>query len=483
MTDSWKGSSGSDDDSGKTTFSGNTSTNNTMSKTTNCEVPVHAQAQTIVRVPFHKQLTEKASNGISLYKEFLGNHRFVLRLTEDALSRLVLYAPSRFVSHEDIDYDDDDYCMSGNTKRIQPEYLYALIHLWTLLNDSLYYGLGDGQGFTVRSDNNNIHTYPNDNGDDPEDSFQYTTAILRSILTILECLAPAIEVSAYTSFYSTNRRNHTNTVKSDSREWNVLKVMSILERIKFVCRLGLLTFYYKQRITEFSSNDDLITISGAGILQEGGLLEPGEKVTKESAERRRISKLLYVGKRTGRRSVRTNNGVDCDHRRYPAQHDKLSLQRLLERPQVKVLLLAAGEILHIYRPLYWTTSCRDSAKFRKADGSRIYREIKILLQSLAIDIFSRILSISGSRVKSAHGSTIATINISSGATNMELQRRKMRWFLYLLRAPIWDVFTNPASQFGGKVLSYVPFVGRPLARYLIDLLLYWKKWHFMLESP
>jgi hypothetical protein len=441
IMDSWQGS-GSDDDSEKTSFSGNTS-------------PIPPSEQSTQRRPLHEQILEKASNGISDYKIFLGKYRFALRLIEDSLSRLVLYAPSRFVSHEDIDDGS-----SVHSKKIQPESLYALIHLWTLLNDSLYYGLGDGQGLTVGSDNQSYQ-----NGD-PEGSSKYTH-ILRSVLTILECLAPAVEVSAYA---------RVPTQNSSSREFNVLKVMSHLERIKFICRLSLLGLHYMQYISNCSN--DIVTLSGAGILQEGGILEPGEKVTKESTERRRISKMLYVGKRTGRRTVRTSKS---DYENRSCLQDKtLALWRLLEMPQVKMLLLAAGEVLHIYRPLYWTTSCRDGAKLGEADGSRKYRGIISLVKSLAMDILSHILSESGSRVISSNGNT--TINISSDATKMELQRRKMRWFLYLLRSPIWDVFTNPVSQFGGKILGCVPFVGKLLARYVIDLLLYWKKWHFMLES-
>mmetsp|Transcript_17048 Transcript_17048/g.25683 ORF Transcript_17048/g.25683 Transcript_17048/m.25683 type:complete len:171 (+) Transcript_17048:622-1134(+) len=74
------------------------------------------------------------------------------------------------------------------------------------------------------------------------------------------------------------------------------------------------------------------------------------------------------------------------------------------------------------------------------------------------------------------------INIASESTTEELKRRKMKWTMYLLRSPIWDRVTHPLCASVGGAVGYVPLVGTPLVQYVMDLILYWQKWHFMQES-
>jgi len=175
--------------------------------------------------------------------------------------------------------------------------------------------------------------------------------------------------------------------------------------------------------------------------------------------------------------------------------------------------LLVGELLHIYRPLHWVKVCYDSESSRSQysypphnrttskDRTKHMKLMKSWILCLAMDIVSHKLSGMGTHVSTRDGSSggndnvggggsngdnvdvSIAIDVSSQTTKVELNRRKMRWILYLLRAPIWSFFTYPLTKTSSKALAFcVPLVGRPLATYLMDLLLYWQKWHFMLES-
>jgi hypothetical protein len=59
-------------------------------------------------------------------------------------------------------------------------------------------------------------------------------------------------------------------------------------------------------------------------------------------------------------------------------------------------------------------------------------------------------------------------------TQAEWKRRRMRLFLYLLRAPIWDRFTRGSAENVSAILDRIPLFGGLMQNYLWDWLYYWK---------
>ena len=66
----------------------------------------------------------------------------------------------------------------------------------------------------------------------------------------------------------------------------------------------------------------------------------------------------------------------------------------------------------------------------------------------------------------------------------ELEWRRSRYALYLLRSPIYDVVTRPIASFIARVVSMIPSMGlgQWAAEYVLDMMTYWHSNHFMLES-
>ena len=166
--------------------------------------------------------------------------------------------------------------------------------------------------------------------------------------------------------------------------------------------------------------------------------------------------------------------------------------------KTKLAALTAGELLHIYRPLYWTASERNHAahnshihQIGETGNARPSSERLAMLKSwmigLAMDVMSHRLTLAATGSSADNipfRSQMDNTNINvPPATAEELKRRKMRWMLYLLRCPLWDVLTRlVAGGLADLVSRFVPLLGRPLATYVMDLLVYWQRHHFIMEG-
>ena len=437
------------------------------------EMPLQQQ-HTSKRIGTHiSKLSHLPAAYLHRYRQFIQKYRFILRIFEDGLCRLVLYAPGRFVA-----YSEDD---SGHEKKkILPETLYALIHIFSLFNDTVYHGFGNGNGFTVGGLNEEC---------DGHQVSTHCVRVLRSILSIVECMAPSLEVSAYSKsrlkMKSNNGPGEENNKLASHHEshLNALLVSAKIEKIKFVCRMGLIVInYYKHVKSTRSSKGNAEPIgnsSSLGILQEGGLLEPDECITSESSENDRVKKLLYVGKRTGRKLIYQQNQNHIETSRFLC-NDKINLNHevksMLDSPRTKMALLGLGELLHVYRPVYFVKSCLLLTSTDPKDSRK--RMLKSWLISLCMDVLSHKLTKMSKTVQRGN----VVIDTSSDSTKEELYHRKMRWTLYLLRAPIWDMATYPLAEKLGAAGAYIPLIGKPLVQYIMDILCYWQRWHFMQEG-
>ena len=480
---------------------------------------------------------------IDKYQSFLQKHRFSLHLAEDVISRFVLYAPSRFRNNshhnhnnqEDVEGEESS-SSSHNPRHHQnymPETLYAFINLWSLINDALYYGLGNDNGLTVgtiRSNHNNCDTTNEDNNENnnmAKSRFWKTSnkkeqiiIILRSILSIIDCIAPALEVRAYN--YQRQKRD-SNNISNQKKYSNhaVLDVLTNIERIKFICRLAIVLLNYainydrQRQNPDIDVDNDMSYISAFGILKDGGLFELGcnDAISCEN-ETKRVKRMLYVGKRTGRNihynQVLTNHR-DNIHDMDKSDESNCSQSELyesavqwgksiMESPKTKIAFLVLGEFLHLLRPLYFIHASRHCEKlftFRNDNMSQKQKRnymLKTWIKSLLLDLISQksIQLANSVRKKNILSSPNSSggqqddskpmLDISSKGTKDELYHRKMRLMLYLLRSPMFDHVTLPVANAIGKVLNSIPLVGQPLTLYILDLLTYWQQWHFMMEK-
>lgn len=259
-----------------------------------------------------------------------------------------------------------------------------------------------------------------------------------------------------------------------------------VENLKFWCRLGLVALHHGQCIKNIQSlfvghNDKIMDIlSCMGILQNGGALEPDEDVTMTKYEMDRVKRLVYVGRRTGKQYGIMNHPRARDRMKvslltdYQERMTKI-WQRIPMPPRGKVVMILLGELLHIYRPLFFVKSMLKNEEHDLS--SRKKNMLHTWVRSLLMDIVSQILIRWGKTIQRNSYS----IDISSESTKTELYHRKMKWTLYLLRAPVWDLLTHPLLTKVGNVMDYIPLVGTPLMRYIMDLVTYWERWHFMLE--
>ena len=500
------------------------------------------------------QTAQKLSGGLPIpksvdeYRALLRRNATAVHLAEDVLSRLLLYAPSR-LAH--VDDDETAPSLSIGSALLNAESLYALLNLWQLTNDVVLHGPGDGTGMTVGTaqeasagfglarDSNQDDakvaesSLRRDWGEvstlDSDVSFRsmlarilprcvqdVTSAAdpaklllgLRTILSVVECIAPAMEVlsgipsrprGALAGFVPL----HVQQQRRSAAELSKMNTLTRLERIKFGCRLCLLltnAINAYRRIREDERVDGQ-SVMCAAVFRHGGMLHPGERAVPAAEEEERLRRVGYVGRRTGRR---THPGGTPINRQSATRSASISngvaMGLTNAGAKTRLAALTAGELLHIYRPLYWTASERDHAahslhmhQLGGLSQTRSRSERLTMLKSwvvgLAMDVMSHRLTLaatSGGRPTSitfrGHVDTSSNVHMPP-ATAEELQRRKMRWMLYLLRCPVWDVLTRPvAGGLADFIGRFVPLLGRPFASYVMDLLIYWQRHHFMLEG-
>lgn len=132
----------------------------------------------------------------------------------------------------------------------------------------------------------------------------------------------------------------------------------------------------------------------------------------------------------------------------------------------------AGEVVHILRPLVYCYSWELS-------GERSWRP---WLTSLGMDALAYACT-----VRAGGGEMVLLLPVGSSTVPVlpyldeeqaaELRRRKMQWFLYLMRSPAFELLTEPVSRGAAGVFEGVPLLGN-LAGYALNMLLYVQRHHF-----
>ena len=209
-----------------------------------------------------------------------------------------------------------------------------------------------------------------------------------------------------------------------------------LERVKFSIRMILLTSYWKQ------VRDEACAVVG-GLLQDGGMYRAGYDGMQLSVPTIANVQALkyrreYVGRRTGRRVMSGEGSIE-------ERKNRLMWLRLI-----------LGELLRLYRPLYWAQAERDVVK--SCSTQQLW---KAWVLSLVMEVTS-LQCLSGA------------VSRDNPQSQAELSRRRMKVLLYLLRSPAWDTTIEPRILQTTALLRRVPLLGRFIETYLWEWLLYWK---------
>ncbi|KAL7522552.1 hypothetical protein ACHAWX_007248 [Stephanocyclus meneghinianus] len=326
---------------------------------------------------------------------------------------------------------------------------------------------------------------------------------------------------------TTDPSPRTRRLQWERRESRAADLSYRVEKIRFVSRLALLSISWWARFrrkslyssdSENHNNKERATVLPS-LLRRGGELDPCEDLLPLDNADAEAAVAQYVGKRTGRRSIPTSSiAAPAISSTTKAIKGNLFLRYLAEQASVKHNVLyfhAIGELLHILRPLYWSWSeCIDwkhrasssylsPEKKTASRGSTFSTTIwKAWVVSLIMDVISdELLDITTgcklrrksnknvqqggslwSRPATRH-SPYSSVPSVQQSEQEELEWRRSRRSLYLLRSPVYSAVTLPVMTALTKLLTMIPSfgLGRWAAEYILDMMDYWNEHRFMLE--
>lgn len=206
---------------------------------------------------------------------------------------------------------------------------------------------------------------------------------------------------------------------SAATEIRQARVRKYLETIRFALRTMLLLRYW--RAVRHSTAPPGLVVEGGRMVLSGNGATRSCWTTEE--EERRIENCNYVGRRTQKR---------------------WSLQPPIPNHWVERRRVQLGEILYTLRPLLQAHSSHP----------RHQLVVPFLLEVGALYLCCR---------------------SSNPASQQEWKRRRMRLWLFLLRSPIWDRYTEPAATAVSR-RAETNFLGRIVSNYVWEWLYYWKEY-------
>ena len=273
------------------------------------------------------------------------------------------------------------------------------------------------------------------------------------------------------------------------------------------------------------------------LLRRGGELDPYEQLVPLKDVEDEAKVVQYVGRRTGRRSI--SRASSAIREKQPPQQPSDSIASsissigstfvkwLSKQASSKNRILyiyAVGELLHILRPFYWSNAEKKEWKSKSSSARRLlphnnsktsysFGLWKAWWISLLMDLISdKLLQLT----HDGASDTQSTANVTSqqrrgsflgrpgGKNNHrqqqqsltslspsaeqakleELEWRRSRHTMYLLRSPMYNAVTRPLATFIGKIVSMIPSfgLGQWAAEYVLDMMSYWNDNRFMLES-
>jgi len=311
----------------------------------------------------------------------------------------------------------------------------------------------------------------------------------------------------------------------EGRQCRAAQVSYRLERVRFLARLALLSISWwgqrhrrrqctreeddgdARRLSHRANTEEDRTALLPSLLRRGGELDPYEQLVPLIDAEEEANVVQYVGRRTGRRSVvarkssfRTwsRGGLSSSFVSNASASFAKWLSQLASSKSKVLCIYAVGEVLHILRPLYWSRAQnkewhgRRSYSFRKIPRNPLSYSFAIWRAwwiSLLMDLVSdKLLRVAGGGDGTRRHPQIGLNGIvpppsAEQAKLEELDWRRGRLKLYLLRSPAYNAVTRPLATLIGRIVSAIPSLGlgRWASDYALDVMSYWNDNHFMLE--
>ena len=263
---------------------------------------------------------------------------------------------------------------------------------------------------------------------------------IRIALTVLQSLGPTLQ-----ELVCSTATDHVIMASRQSR------TRAAVERVRFLLRGYLLAHYWQRmwsatRLVESCRTSPVSTTVAPGLMMDGGLFPSRCAVYSLHQEQARLEREQYVGRRTGRRVVARNGSAPTVEVLTTAAANGVGHGAAIGTTRVLI-----GEILYVLRPLCQVESELSGAK----------PPIVSWILCLGMDV-SSLWSL---RLAAKRGNP---------ATRNEWNRRRLRLLLYLLRVPVWESITEPASDRVSQALDKVPLFGKLCSNYLREWLYYWR---------
>mmetsp|Transcript_3059 Transcript_3059/g.4209 ORF Transcript_3059/g.4209 Transcript_3059/m.4209 type:complete len:385 (+) Transcript_3059:221-1375(+) len=279
-----------------------------------------------------------------------------------------------------------------------------------------------------------------------DDQFFFMVSVL---ISSLECFEILLEQQA--------------AIKSQ-RKRSIL--VNRIELTKAALRMILLCIKTKRCWDEISLGKTELT---SLILLDGGRFDSGfEPLLVNGASTHQRLKCFYSKGRRTKRRVLCYRDVSSKGLTY-ANFSELSQSFI-------------AELLHVVRPAVtsYVERIDERTKTNTASASKSNHALFWVI-CFFIDAFS--LQLREFKKEAISFSGHLNVNSINFREKEELQKRKLRLFLYILREPVWKLLTEPTAKKIQYLISFgIPILGKPFADYLMSVLTYHAKSHFMLEG-
>jgi Peroxisomal membrane protein (Pex16) len=393
-----------------------------------------------------------------------------------------------------------------------------------------------GTSVALAADNDNR----NDKNKDKKPTM-LSTIQLRLGLTIVQALYPILPemIRLLIPFYRGNSSSSHHPQQQQQYRMAVLHVRQVqvrrcMEWIRVLLRVTILLRYWKRLYQLYRNRQDGTTTATIasncdktttttnvavlpGLLLHGGTLyrcsthhevqydttnennHPHRVLTYEQ-ERQRVQQNFLLQQQQQRqmkgRSTYRNENVSSSSSSSIRSSSSKSSTATTTRTLRHLLRIVVGELLYIIRPLIQVESeHRRAVQQQHCTGigttnqSNLYDALKSWIFCFGLDIVSlwclqtktttKIQDTyqTGQQQQQSYYNNTPQRNM---ATVCEWKRRRIRLWLYLLRSPIWEKYTEGSIQRIADLVYYFPLLGGYMRNSIWDTIYYWK--HYRAEE-